>query len=639
MTHLIDSAAAETRKFEKVPSSIFEDSNKASYEVAKEIVDTMLQKQRQGKNFVLGLATGSTPIKVYEYLVEFHQKQNVSFYNVITFNLDEYYPMTPESIHSYVRFMNEHLFDHLDIKKENIHIPDGTLKGAENIRAFCEEYEQKIEAFGGIDLQVLGIGRTGHIGFNEPGSILSSKTRMVRLDRVTKLDAASDFFGLEHVPQRAITMGVGTIMAAKKVILMAWGEGKSKIVKEAVEGAIRETIPATFLQQHQNCNYVLDEAAASQLTRIETPWLVGDCQWSDKLIKKACIWLSETTKKAVLKLTNEDYNEYGMGNLIAEYGSAEQINLKVFNTLQRTITGWPGGKPNADDSKRPERATPFPKTSLIFSPHPDDDVISMGGTLLRLVDQGHEVHVAYQTSGNIAVFDDEVIRFLDFAKEVQPSKEMESKIETVRTFLASKKAGEIDSPEIQQLKGLIRKGEALAACRYCGVKEEHAHFQNLPFYETGTVKKKPFSQEDVDLTIDLLQKVQPHQIYAAGDLSDPHGTHRVCLSIIFEALKQLKEAKAKWLEDCYVWLYRGAWQEWDIADMEMAIPIGPRDMTRKINAIFKHQSQKDAAMFPGNDEREFWQRAEDRNKDTAHKYNLLGMAEYEAMEGFVRYHF
>ena len=639
MTHLIDSAATETRKFEKVSSSIFEDSNKASYDVAKEIVDTMLQKQRQGKNFVLGLATGSTPIKVYEYLVEFHQKQNVSFYNVITFNLDEYYPMTPESIHSYVRFMNEHLFDHLDIKKENIHIPDGTLKGAENIRAFCEEYEQKIEAFGGIDLQVLGIGRTGHIGFNEPGSILSSKTRMVRLDRVTKLDAASDFFGLEHVPQRAITMGVGTIMAAKKVILMAWGEGKSKIVKEAVEGAIRETIPATFLQQHQNCNYVLDEAAASQLTRIETPWLVGDCQWSDKLIKKACIWLSETTKKAVLKLTNEDYNEYGMGNLIAEYGSAEQINLKVFNTLQRTITGWPGGKPNADDSKRPERATPFPKTSLIFSPHPDDDVISMGGTLLRLVDQGHEVHVAYQTSGNIAVFDDEVIRFLDFAKEVQPSKEMESKIETVRTFLASKKAGEIDSPEIQQLKGLIRKGEALAACRYCGVKEELAHFQNLPFYETGTVKKKPFSQEDVDLTIDLLQKVQPHQIYAAGDLSDPHGTHRVCLSIIFEALKQLKEAKAKWLEDCYVWLYRGAWQEWDIADMEMAIPIGPRDMTRKINAIFKHQSQKDAAMFPGNDEREFWQRAEDRNKDTAHKYNLLGMAEYEAMEGFVRYHF
>ena len=639
MTHLIDSAAAETRKFEKIPTSIFEDSNKASYDVAKEIVDTMLQKQRQGKNFVLGLATGSTPIKVYEYLVEFHQKQNVSFNNVITFNLDEYYPMTPESIHSYVRFMNEHLFDHLDIKKENIHIPDGTLKGAENIRAFCEEYEQKIEAFGGIDLQVLGIGRTGHIGFNEPGSIVSSKTRMVRLDRVTKLDAASDFFGLEHVPQRAITMGVGTIMAAKKVILMAWGEGKSKIVKEAVEGAIRETIPATFLQQHQNCNYVLDEAAASQLTRIETPWLVGDCNWSDKLIKKACIWLSETTKKAVLKLTNEDYNEYGMGNLIAEYGSAEQINLKVFNTLQRTITGWPGGKPNADDSKRPERATPFPKTSLIFSPHPDDDVISMGGTLLRLVDQGHEVHVAYQTSGNIAVFDDEVIRFLDFAKEVQPSKEMESKIETVRAFLASKKAGEIDSPEIQQLKGMIRKGEALAACRYCGVKEEHAHFQNLPFYETGTVKKKPFSQEDVDITVELLQKVQPHQIYAAGDLSDPHGTHRVCLSIIFEALKQLKEAKPKWLDDCYVWLYRGAWQEWDIADMEMATPIGPRDMTRKINAIFKHQSQKDAAMFPGNDEREFWQRAEDRNKDTAHKYNLLGMAEYEAMEGFVRYHF
>ncbi len=628
----------ESQKFEKINTIIYESSQEASFFVANEIAELIRQRQKQGKNVVLGLATGSTPTRVYAFLVKFHKEEGLSFKNVITFNLDEYFPMAPDSIHSYVRFMNEHLFDHIDIKKENINIPNGTLD-KEDVREFCNDYKKKIAA-SGIDIQVLGIGRTGHIGFNEPGSSLKSKTRMVRLDRVTRLDAASDFFGLENVPSKAITMGVGTIMAAKRIILMAWGEGKAGILNQSVEGEIKESIPATFLQHHDNCDFIVDYAAASELTRIATPWLVTECDWTDNLIKKATIWLSEKLNKAILKLTNEDYNEHGMGSLVAEIGSAEHINLKVFNQLQRTITGWPGGKPNADDSSRPERKSPYPKTSLIFSPHPDDDVISMGGTLLRLVDQGHEVHVAYQTSGNIAVFDDEVIRFLDFATDIQENNtQLHEEFKRVCEFLSNKSPGQIDSPEIQKIKGFIRKGEALAACRYCGVNESNAHFQNLPFYETGTVKKKPHSEADVQLTYDLLNKIQPHQIFAAGDLSDPHGTHRVCLEIIYAAVARLVKEKADWINDCYLWLYRGAWQEWDIADMEMAVPIGPKDMERKKNAIFKHQSQKDAAMFPGNDSREFWQRAKQRNTETAKKYNSLGMAEYEAMESFVRYKF
>lgn len=629
----------EQKKFERINTIIHENSQEASYYVAQEIISLVSQRQKEGKKMVLGLATGSTPIKVYDYLVQAHKEQGVSFSNVISFNLDEYFPMHSESIHSYVRFMREHLFDHLDIPAHQINIPDGQ-QNKESVRAYCQNYEKKIIDAGGIDIQILGIGRTGHIGFNEPGSSLKSKTRLVRLDRITRLDAASDFFGKENVPSKAITMGVGTIMGAKRIILMAWGEGKANIIKQAVEGPIQESVPATFLQNHQNCDFIIDRAAATSLTREATPWLVGDCDWTEGLIKKATIWLSETRNKAVLKLTNEDYSEYGMGSLIAEIGSAEELNVKIFNQLQQTITGWPGGKPQADDTKRPERANPFPKKSIIFSPHPDDDVISMGGTLIRLVDQGHEVHVAYQTSGNIAVFDDEVIRFLDFATDIQEHNDaLQKQFQEVKTFLSNKSPGEVDQPIIQKFKGLIRKGEAMAACRYCGVQEANAHFQNLPFYETGTVKKNPYSEEDIALTYDLLNRIKPQQIFAAGDLSDPHGTHRVCLDIIFATIDKLVADKVAWIKDCYVWLYRGAWQEWDIADMEMAIPIGPKDMIRKRNAIFKHQSQKDAAMFPGSDEREFWQRAEDRNRETAKKYNALGLAEYEAMEGFVRYKF
>lgn len=628
---------SDLNKFEKVNTLIYTDSKEASKYVADEIIAKILEKEKEKRTFILGLATGSSPVKVYDYLIEAYQRKEVSFKNVITFNLDEYYPMNPESIQSYFRFMNEHLFDHIDIPAENIHIPDGSLP-IEKVKDFCAKYEEKIKSLGGIDIQLLGIGRTGHVGFNEPGSSMTSKTRMIRLDKITRLDAASDFFGQENVPSKAITMGVGTIINAKKIFLLAWGEGKAKIIKSTVEGPVQDSIPATFLQHHYDCNFILDEAAASELKRIKTPWLVGDCEWTEKLIKKATIWLSEKTGKSILKLTNEDYNEYGMSSLIAEKGSAEDINLIVFNLLQHTITGWPGGKPNADDTHRPERKDPFPKKSIIFSPHPDDDVISMGGTLLRLVDQGHDVHVAYQTSGNIAVFDDEVLRFMDFTKEAVPKdKKLQEDFKEIAAFIKNKNVGQVDTPLVQNFKGLIRKGEALSACRSCGIDEEHAHFLNLPFYETGTVKKKPHSKKDIKIVYNLLNRIKPEQIFAAGDLSDPHGTHRVCLQIIFEAVNLLIENKVDWIKDCYIWLYRGAWQEWDIADMEMAVPIGPKDLMRKRKAIFKHQSQKDSAMFPGNDSREFWQRAEDRNRDTARRYDALGMAEYEAIEGFVRY--
>ncbi|MEN0002572.1 MAG: glucosamine-6-phosphate deaminase [Bacteroidota bacterium] len=630
------------QKREKIEVSIYPDSDQGSFYVANEIRKIIAANDAVAKPTVLGLATGSSPIRIYEYLVRFHQEEGLSFANVITFNLDEYYPMLPGTPQSYVHFMNEHLFNHIDIKPEHIHIPDGQLK-PEEIRAYCEAYEAKIAQYGGLDAQLLGIGRTGHIGFNEPGSAIDSRTRLIRLDKITRLDAASDFYGEEFVPPLAITMGVGTILHAKKIFLVAWGEGKASIVRQSVEGPMIASIPATFLQTHPDCEFVLDDASASELTRKKTPWLVGPCDWNNQaLLKKAVIWLAMKLGKVILKLTNEDYNENGMSSLVAEYGHAEEINRAVFNQLQHTITGWPGGKPAVDDSTRPERATPFPKRVVIFSPHPDDDVISMGGTLLRLVDQGHDVHVAYQTSGNIAVFDDDVLRFLEFAYEVfddpAHTAKVNGMIASIQNRMASKQTGDIDTAELRRFKGLIRRTEARAACRYCGIKDRQMHFLNLPFYETGTIKKNPIGEADIDIIYKLLQELKPHQIFAAGDLSDPHGTHRVCLKAIYAALDRLKKEGAPWLKDTYVWLYRGAWQEWDISDIEMAIPIGPKDMLRKRKAIFKHQSQKDVAMFPGHDKREFWQRAEDRNHETAHNYNALGLAEYEAIEAFVRKH-
>ncbi len=627
---------------EKIPVKIFASSEEASVFVAHEIAQLIRSRQREKKHCVLGLATGSTPTRVYEELVNIHRKEGLSFRNVYTFNLDEYYPMQPDSLQSYVRFMNEHLFDHIDIPKKNIHIPDGTLPKSK-INSFCQEYEQKIEKLGGIDLQILGIGRTGHIGFNEPGSSEKSATRLITLDQVTRLDAASDFFGEENVPTKAITMGVGTILKARRIILMAWGEGKALIIQKAVEGPVTDQNPSSFLQRHPNALVVLDDAASSELTRIKTPWLIGAVdKWTDKLVRKAVVWLSLKTGKAILKLTNNDYMEHGMADILTEYGSAYQVNIRIFNELQHTITGWPGGKPNADDTHRPERAKPYPKRVVIFSPHPDDDVISMGGTFIRLVDQGHEVHVAYQTSGNIAVFDDDVIRFADFVNDFSEAFKLnksasEKLFRQVIQILKKKKPAQVDSPEVLLIKGLIRRGEAKAACRYVGIPEEHIHFLNMPFYETGLVKKKPLSEADIRIITDLLEKIKPHQIYAAGDLSDPHGTHRVCLAAIFRAIDRLKHKP--WMKNCYVWLYRGAWQEWDIDQIEMAVPLSPGELLRKRKAIFKHQSQKDSALFPGADKREFWVRAEDRNHATAEAYNKLGLPEYEAIEAFVRYRF
>lgn len=626
----------EARQYEKIPTRVFNSSDEASKKVAAEIIDLIREKEKQNEYAVLGLSTGSSPTGVYDELVRMHKEEGFSFKNVITFNLDEYYPMDPQAHQSYVRFMNEHLFDHIDIKKENIHIPDGTIK-REEVYRFCREYEEKIEKAGGIDIQLLGIGRTGHIGFNEPGSTKDSLTRLTTLDKFTRQDAASDFFAEENVPRRAITMGVGTILKSKRVVLLAWGEGKAEIIQTAIEGEVTSQVPASFLQEHENSEFILDEAAASELARIKTPWLVRSCDWDDALTRNAVVWLSSRIDKPVLKLTDEDYNENGLGELVTEYGSSYDINIKVFNQLQNTITGWPGGKPNADDSERPERAKPFPKRAILFSPHPDDDIISMGGTFLRLVDQGHDVHVAYQTSGNIAVFDDDALRFADFVRDYSSQfdlaeSEAEKMLREVREFIESKKPGQVDSDEVKNIKGLIRRGEAKAAARYVGLKDEQIHFMNMPFYETGLVRKKPLSDEDIQITVDLLRKVKPHQIYAAGDLSDPHGTHRTCLKAVIEAVKECQNDE--WMKDCKVWLYRGAWQEWEIENIEMAVPLSPGELARKRRAIFKHQSQKDRPLFPGSDKREFWQRAEDRNRGTAELYDKLGLAEYEAIEGF-----
>lgn len=635
----VDKPGTPQSKYEKLHTMITTTSNEAVEIIAKEIASLIRKKQSEGTSCVLGLATGSSPVGLYNRLVAMHREEGLSFQNVITFNLDEYFPIDPDELQSYVRFMNEHLFNHIDIKKENVHIPDGTLP-RELVNDYCKDYEEKITKAGGLDLQILGIGRTGHIGFNEPGSTMHSQTRLITLDQVTRKDAASDFFGEEHVPRRAITMGVGTIMKAKRIILMAWGEGKAPIIQQAVEGPQTDAIPATFLQTHPNVSFIVDEAAAAELTRIKTPWLTEECDWDHQLAKKAVVWLSTKLQKPILKLTERDYLDHGMSDLLTAHGPAYNINIQIFNDLQRTITGWPGGKPNADDSNRPERANPAVKRIIIFSPHPDDDVISMGGTFNRLVKQGHEVHVAYQTSGNIAVFDDDVIRYADFFRALNnefdfSSEKGDSLYKSIKESIKNKASGKLDSPEVLTIKGLIRRSEAKAGCRYLGIPDSHAHFLDLPFYETGAVKKKPISEEDVQLTVDLLERIQPHQIYAAGDLSDPHGTHRVCLEVIFKALAQIKQES--WIQDCWVWMYRGAWQEWSIEDIDMAVPLSPDELLTKRKAIFKHQSQKDTAVFPGNDSREFWQRSEQRNRHTAQLYDQLGLAEYEAMEAFKRH--
>lgn len=623
----------EETRFEKIHNLIFESSAKASILVAHEIADLIRDKQTSGENCVLGLATGSSPIKVYEELVRMHREEGLSFANVITFNLDEYYPMDRTNIQSYWFFMHEYLFNHIDILPENINIPDGTVS-PENLYQYCIDYELKIQKAGGLDLQLLGIGRTGHIGFNEPGSHLNSGTRNITLDHITRVDAAPAFLGIDNVPRKAITMGIGTVRSAKRIILMAWGGNKSSIIQKTIEGEISSHVPATYLQGHNNTTFILDKAASADLTRVKTPWLVTSCVWTESLKRKAVVWLSELLNKPILMLTDKDYNDNGMSGLLTEEGTAYDLNIKMFNKMQHTITGWPGGKPNADDTNRPERALPVKKRVIIFSPHPDDDVISMGGTFDRLVEQGHDVHVAYQTSGNIAVSDEEAMKFAEITRELSSDSNIANNI---IDFLNKKTDHDSDSKETRFLKGQIRRSESLAATRYVGLEDNNVHFLDLPFYETGTIKKNHLSQADVDIMVELISEIKPHQIYAAGDLADPHGTHKVCLDALFEALDQLKDKD--YMNECWVWLYRGAWHEWESYQIEMAVPMSPDQVLKKRHAIFYHQSQKDGVMFQGDDSREFWMRAEERNRETAQKYTTLGLASYAAMEAFVRYHF
>ena len=629
-------------RLEKIPTDIYESAEEGANHVAYEIAQLIRDKQKAGRFCVLALPGGNSPRNVYSALIRIHKEEGLSFRNVIIFNLYEYYPLTSDAINSNLNALKEMFLDHVDVDKQNIFSPDGTIP-KDTIFEYCRLYEQRIESFGGLDAVLLGIGRVGNIGFNEPGSRLNSTTRLILLDNDSRNEASKMFGSIESTPISSITMGVSTILAAKKIYLMAWGEDKAKMVKECVEGTVTDTIPASFLQTHNNAHVVIDLSAAGNLTRIHRPWLVTSCEWNDKLIRSAIVWLCQLTGKPILKLTNKDYNENGLSELLALFGSAYNVNIKIFNDLQHTITGWPGGKPNADDTYRPERAKPYPKRIVVFSPHPDDDVISLGGTIRRLVEQKHDVHVAYETSGNIAVGDEEVIRFLHFINGFNQifnnseDKVVVDKYAEIRKFLKEKKDGDIDTRDILTIKGLIRRGEARTACTYNNIPLDHCHFLDLPFYETGRIQKGPLTEADVEIVRNLLREVKPHQIFVAGDLADPHGTHRVCTDAVFAAIDLEKEEGAKWLKDCRIWMYRGAWAEWEIENIEMAVPISPEELRAKRNSILKHQSQMESAPFLGNDERLFWQRSEDRNRGTAALYDNLGLASYEAMEAFVEY--
>lgn len=628
--------------FEKIPVKIFANNKAGSHFVAREISNLIRKKQSLNEPCILGMATGSTPIHLYAELVRMHKEEGLSFQNVITFNLDEYYPIDPAAYQSYWSFMHRHLFNHVDIDPKNIHIPDGNWP-KESIKKHCAAYEAKLEALGCADLQLLGIGLNGHIGFNEPGSSIFSKTRLVNLDNTTRIANTYEFHNISKVPRLAITMGISNILKAKRILLMGWGQ-KANIIAKAVEGHITEQIPASILQQHNECTFIIDEQAASELTRIKSPWMTGDCEWTPKMIKRAVVHTALKLGKTVLSLSADDYLENGLSDLLVEIGDAYEINLRVFYLLRDSITGWPGGKPNVVLPEHPERSAPYPKKCIIFSPHPDDDIISMGGTFMRLHDQGHEVHVAYQTSGNIAVTDEFVTRFIDFAVGFEDmfgidNNKSQEILTAARKYIDSKEKDQQDTAEIRSIKGLIRRCEAKATCRYVGLTDDRCHFMNLPFYETGSIDKNPMSEDDINITMELLNKLQPHQIYCAGDLADPHGTHKVCLEVVFESLRRLKAANVPWIKDCWVWLYKGAWQEWDIAEIEMAIPMSPDQVMKKRFGIFIHQSQKDMVPFQGSDSREFWQRAEDRNGHTAHLYADLGMTKYAAMEAFVRWHY
>ena len=624
--------ALEETRFEKIHSVIFDDSKNGSLAIAKEISDLIRNKQKQNKNCVLGLATGSSPISLYQELVRMHKEDGLSFKNVICFNLDEYYPMSGNDVNSYHHFMNVHLFDHIDIQKDNINIPNGIIK-KEEINNYCSKYEEKIVNEGGIDFQLLGIGRTGHIGFNEPGSNYDSITRLVHLDYLTRNDARKSFNGIDNVPTTAITMGIKTIRKSKRIVLVAWGNNKSSVVQKAIEGNIDSNISASYLQNHKNVTFVLDNAASDDLTRIKSPWRTGSCKWSEELKAKAVAWLCDRTNKSILNLTESDYNENNLSELLLEK-SYYDLNLDFYKRIHRSITGWPGGKPDSDDKFRPERSKPKKKRILIFSPHPDDDVISMGGTFDRLVSQNHEVHVAYQTSGNIAVNNSDVLKYIEVFNTTFC--DYKNKNEEFIQLLKNNK-DIINDPRIREIASIIREKESLASTRFIGIPDNHVHFLKLPFYETGTIKKNIPSISDKKIILKIISEIKPHQIYAAGDLADPHGTHKVCLDILFDSLKDLKGKP--FMKDCWVWLYRGAWHEWPIHEINMAVPMSPFQVLRKRKAIFFHQTQKDNVMFQGDDNREFWVRTEDRNRAIAKKFRDIGMSDYTAIETFKRYHF
>ena len=627
-------------RLEKIPTNIFETSEEGVVQIANEIVAKIQDRQREGKFCTIAIGTGASLRPLFTELIRKHKDEGVSFRNVVFFNLYEYYPLT-EGAGSSFSHLNKLFLSQIDIDRQNIFTMDGSIP-QEAIIEHCRLYEQRIQTFGGLDMVIMGIGREGNIGMNEPGSHASSTTRLILIDATSRSEAAHNI-GVDNLPPCSITMGINTIMGARKVYMLAWGEDKADIIRSAVEDKVSDTLPASYLQLHANTSVCVDLAAAAHLTRIQRPWLVTSCEWNDKLVRSAIVWLCTTLNKPILKLTNKDYNENGLSELLALYGSAYNANIKVFNDLQHTITGWPGGKPNADDTYRPERAKPFPKRVVVFSPHPDDDVISMGGTLRRLVQQGHEVHVAYETSGNIAVGDEEVVRFMHFINgfnqlfENSEDKVISDKYAEIKQFFSTKKEGDMDTRDILTIKGLIRRGEARTACTFNRIPLSRCHFLDLPFYETGKIEKNPISEADVEIVLNLLREVKPHQIYVAGDLADPHGTHRVCTDADFAAIDEEKNAGAEWLKDCRIWMYRGAWAEWEIENIEMAVPLSPEELRAKRNSILKHQSQMESAPFLGNDERLFWQRSEDRNRGTASLYDQLGLACYEAMEAFVEY--
>ena len=632
----------ELTRMEKIPTSIFPTIEEGARHIANDIEKDIKARSTEGKFYVIALGTGTSLTPVFNELVRRHKEEGLSFKNVVVFNGYEYFPLTAKNSNSCLKQLKERFLDKVDIEQQNIFTPDGTIS-QDAVQESCRLYEQRIQTFGGLDAALFGIGRNGNIAVNEPGSSLASPTRIILIDPLSREEMTNSFANGEQVPPCSITMGIGTILKARKLYVTAWGEEKAGIVKAAVESNTSDTCPASFIQTHENADMVIDLGAASELTRIKHPWLVTSCKWDDKLVRSALVWLCGVTHKPILKLTNKDYNNNGLSELLALYGSAYNANIKIFNDLQHTITGWPGGKPDADDTYRPERAKPFPKRVLVFSPHPDDDVISMGGTIQRLVNQKHDVHVAYETSGNIAVNDEEVTRFMHFINGFNQifnnSKDqvIVDMYKKIKDTFKNKKSGDFDTRDVLTLKGLIRRGEARTACTFNNIPLDHVHFLDLPFYESGKIEKLPMTEKDVEIVRHLIQEIKPHQIYVAGDLAAPHGTHRKCTNAVLAAIDLEKKAGAEWLKDCRIWMYRGAWAEWPIENIEMCVPMSPEELRAKRNSILKHASQMESAPFLGNDERLFWQRAEDRNRGTAKLYDDLGLASYEAMEAFVEY--